>query len=83
MDGAANVLEAGHADHARAARGRIDLDVGDAGGVAALGADRVELRTGADRAAGLRRLGRDPRERQRLELAGIVAGRPGIAVVPR
>ena len=60
----------------------VDLDVADMRREAALGAGGVELMAGADRAAGLARLGGDLGQRQRRELAGIVAGGPRLAVLP-
>jgi hypothetical protein len=43
---------------------------------------RVELHLGADRPAGARRLDRDLGQGQRIEGAGIRAGRIGLAVLP-
>ena len=51
MDGAADILHRGVADHAHDAEVDIDLDVADVGAEAALGAFGVELHAGADRPA--------------------------------
>ena len=64
------------------AGGRIDLDVGDVGREAALGAGVLSCVAAPIGPPVSDRLGGDLLQRQRLELAGVVAGRTGVAVVP-
>ena len=82
MDGAADVLEGRVAQHPDDAESDIDLDVAEMRREAAFGARGVELLAGADRPAGGGGLSRDLAQAERLELAGIVAGRSCLAVLP-
>src|SRR3546814_6116063 len=68
VNGPADVLERGVAQHRDGPEVDVDLDVHDVGGEAALGADGVRLGAGTDRAAGRVRLGRQLAEAQRREV---------------
>src|SRR4029077_6191149 len=61
---------------------RIDLDVAELGGEAGRYRPGVDRRRGDDRPAGLRSLGGNLLERQRLEVANVAACRLGAAVLP-
>ena len=82
MNGAADILDRGVADHPDDAEFDIDLDVGDVGAEAALGAHRIKLHAGADRPAHRGGLLRKLLQRQRFKLAGIRADRMRRAVFP-
>src|SRR5713226_2402663 len=82
MDRPADILEGGVARDPDAAGAAVDLDVTDMRAEAALGTGGVGRGTSPDRPAGLGRPGGELGERQRIELAGVVAGGLGLAVVP-
>jgi len=82
VDRAADILERRVAHDPHDTEFDIHLDIADVRGEAALGAGGVELRAGADRAAALVGPRGELGQRQRLELAGIVAGRARLAKSP-
>ncbi len=82
MDRPADILDRGIAQDLHVAGLLVDLYVTDMRRKAGSGALRVDRHLGADRTAGPPRLQRDLGQGQRLEAAGVGAGRPGHAVLP-
>ena len=75
VDRAADILDRGVAQDLDVAGLLVDLDIADMRRKAGAGALRVDRHLGADRPAGAPRLERDLGQRQRLEAAGVGAGR--------
>src|SRR5207248_8696627 len=79
VDRAADILDRRVPQDLDVAGLAVDLDIANMGREARALALGIDLHLGADRAAGAGRLARDLRQRQRLEAAGIGAGRIGPA----
>ena len=82
VDGTAGILHRGVADHIDATGLLVDFDIADVRGERRCRALRVHRHLRGNRAARLCRLCGEIRERQRLEVTGVGAGRMGVAVLP-
>src|SRR6516162_5212297 len=82
VDRAADILDRGVTQDLDVTGLLVDLDIADMGREAGRLALRVDLHLGADRSAGARRFSGDRGQVERLEAAGIGAGRDGFSILP-